>query len=84
MYYNNTVQTLSVRTNSRVRQALARRGVYLEEFDEMKGVLKRSRDGYTLYLPREDLNVFLRRSNSGRCSFYAIGTGRPTPLLCPN
>ena len=78
------MRTLKVRTNSRVRQALARRGVTLQEFDELEGVLTSDLDGYILYLPKWDLNVFLRKSTSGRCSFYAIGTGQASPLMCPN
>ncbi len=71
----NKETSITVRTNSRVRQALARREIYVDEFAELKGTLERDSKGYRLYLPNCDLTVFLRRSNDGRCSFYAIGTG---------
>ena len=71
----NKETSITVRTNSRVRQALARREIYVDEFAVLKGTLERDSKGYRLYLPNCDLTVFLRRSNHGRCSFYAIGTG---------
>ncbi len=74
----NKETSITVRTNSRVRQALARREIYVDEFAELKGTLERDSKGYRLYLPNCDLTVFLRRSNTGRCSFYAIGTGTTT------
>mgnify|MGYP004072177169 CR=1 FL=1 len=72
--------SIKVRTNSRVRQALARRYVFVEEFTILDGVLERNDGNYLIYLPECDLNVFLRRSTCGRCSFYAIGTGKPAKL----
>ena len=69
-------RTLSVRTNSRVRQALARRDIYVEEFDYLTGELTTNQNWFVLYLPDCYLNVFLRRATTGRCSFYAIGTGQ--------
>ena len=74
--YAKAQQTLKVRTNKRVRQALARRDIFVEEFDFLTGELSATDKGYALYLPKCGLNVFLRKAASGRCSFYAIGTGR--------
>ena len=74
--YAKAEQTLKVRTNKRVRQALARRDIFVEEFDFLTGELSATEQGYALYLPKCGLNVFLRKATSGRCSFYAIGTGK--------
>ena len=66
--YANAEQTLKVRTNKRVRQALARRDIFVEEFDFLTGELSATEQGYALYLPKCGLNVFLRKATSGRCS----------------
>ena len=74
--YATAEQTLKVRTNKRVRQALARRDIFVNEFDFLTGELSATEQGYALYLPDCGLNVFLRKATTGRCSFYAIGTGK--------
>ena len=57
--YANAEQTLKVRTNKRVRQALARRDIFVEEFDFLTGELSATEQGYALYLPKCGLNVFI-------------------------
>jgi hypothetical protein len=74
-------KTITVRINKRVRQALGRRGIYVNEYDELTGELSKDPDGFRLYLPDCDLNVFLRRSHSEGISFNAIGTGQSTAVI---
>jgi hypothetical protein len=75
--------TVKVRSNNRVIEALSRKGVYIEEYDQLTGVLRTDHNGHTLWLPHCDLNVFLRESPYGGYSFYAIGTGQPVSIMCP-
>jgi hypothetical protein len=69
------IRTISIRTNSRVRQAFARRDIYLGDFDSLKGELTTNQEGATLFLADINLNVYLRRIKSKKASYAAIGTG---------
>ena len=68
-------KTVSLKTIRRVRQALARRDVFVEEYCTLNGIITRSETGYTLFLPKIGLNVFLRPLRSKSAMYVAVGTG---------
>ena len=68
-------KTVTLKTIRRVRQALARRDVFVEEYCTLNGIITRSETGYTLFLPKIGLNVFLRPLRSKSAMYVAVGTG---------
>ena len=70
-----SLQLVSIRSNRKVIEAFARRGRYLEEFDQLEGVLLRDERGFLLYIAEFNLNVYLGKISSKRATFAAIGTG---------
>ena len=59
--YANAEQTLKVRTNKRVRQALARRDIFVEEFDFLTGELSATEQGYASTFLNVALTCFYAR-----------------------
>jgi hypothetical protein len=73
------MQTVQCRANTRVRGALARKGMHVDEFCTLKGRLQCDHLGFRLYIPDFDLTVFLRKS-VGDDFLTAIATKNHNPL----